>query len=85
MLSEASARVSGCMCTVCVWMLTRLVPSRVCAQPQCLFYAACVQSAFAHMHEQSIAYRDLKPENLLFDVSGYIKVGGRRRTHSGHT
>lgn len=38
------------------------------------FYAANVLLAFKHMHDKSIAYRDLKPENLLIDNLGYIKV-----------
>lgn len=38
------------------------------------FYAACVTSAFTHMHDNKIVYRDLKPENLLLDSEGYIKI-----------
>jgi len=41
---------------------------------QSRFYAACVQSAFAYLHDKNIVYRDLKPENLLFDEFGYLKV-----------
>ena len=43
-------------------------------EPQARFYAGCVQSAFAYLHDKSIVYRDLKPENLLFDAQGYLKV-----------
>jgi len=43
-------------------------------EPHARFYAACVQSAFAYMHDKNIVYRDLKPENLLFDDLGYLKV-----------
>ena len=43
-------------------------------EDQSRFYAACVQSAFAYMHDRMIVYRDLKPENLLFDETGYLKV-----------
>ena len=38
------------------------------------FYTACVASAFTYLHERKIAYRDLKPENLLFDADGYLKI-----------
>ena len=37
------------------------------------FYAANVILAFKHLHSKNIAYRDLKPENLLIDHKGYIK------------
>jgi len=38
------------------------------------FYAANVILAFKHLHSKNIAYRDLKPENLLIDGKGYVKV-----------
>jgi len=38
------------------------------------FYAACVLDAFVYLHEKTIVYRDLKPENLMIDELGYIKV-----------
>lgn len=38
------------------------------------FYAANVILAFKHIHGKGIAYRDLKPENLLLDTEGYLKV-----------
>jgi len=43
-------------------------------ESQSRFYAACVESAFAYLHDKRIVYRDLKPENLLFDAEGYLKV-----------
>lgn len=38
------------------------------------FYAANVVLAFKYMHSKGISYRDLKPENLLLNHDGYLKV-----------
>lgn len=38
------------------------------------FYSMNVILAFKHLHNKGIAYRDLKPENLLMDSKGYLKV-----------
>jgi len=43
-------------------------------EPSARFYIASVVLAFEHMHTRSIAYRDLKPENLILDSQGYLKV-----------
>eukprot|EP00930_Biecheleria_cincta_P030868 TRINITY_DN2139_c0_g2_i1.p1 TRINITY_DN2139_c0_g2~~TRINITY_DN2139_c0_g2_i1.p1 ORF type:complete len:800 (+),score=169.09 TRINITY_DN2139_c0_g2_i1:86-2485(+) len=38
------------------------------------FYSAGVVLAFEHCHERHIIYRDLKPENLLLNEKGQLKV-----------
>jgi cGMP-dependent protein kinase len=38
------------------------------------FYTACVVLAFEYLQAKHYIYRDLKPENLLIDKRGYIKV-----------
>lgn len=42
--------------------------------PAVKFYAGNVLLAFKHLHARNIAYRDLKPENLLMNHNGYLKV-----------
>lgn len=38
------------------------------------FYASQIVLAFEYLHSFSIVYRDLKPENLLIGINGYLKV-----------
>jgi len=57
-------------------------------EPTARFFAACVVSAFEYMHSKNIIYRDLKPENLLLDKQGYLKVtdfGFAKDISSGRT
>eukprot|EP00753_Platysulcus_tardus_P016257 PLAT5565.1.p1 GENE.PLAT5565.1~~PLAT5565.1.p1 ORF type:complete len:720 (-),score=419.53 PLAT5565.1:286-2445(-) len=44
------------------------------SENQARFYAASVVSAFRAIHARNIAYRDLKPENLILDDHGFVKV-----------
>lgn len=52
------------------------------------FYSAAVVCAFEEMHRQKIAYRDLKPENMVLDSRGYVKLvdlGLAKQVLSGST
>lgn len=39
-----------------------------------LFFASEIVLAFEYLHSKDIAYRDLKPENLLVDKDGHVRI-----------
>ena len=43
-------------------------------ESQSKFYACQIVLAFEYLHFLDIVYRDLKPENLLIDENGYLKI-----------
>ncbi|XP_015520818.1 cGMP-dependent protein kinase, isozyme 1 [Neodiprion lecontei] len=55
-----------------VW--TTLQQKRFFNDPTSQFMVGCVVEALDHLHSLNIVYRDLKPENLMLDSRGYLKL-----------
>lgn len=57
-----------------LWTVIQKQKHRCFDEKAAQFMAGCVIEAFDYLHKRNIVYRDLKPENLLLDSQGYIKV-----------
>lgn len=55
-------------------MFSLLRKSARFSESQSLFYASQIVLVLEYLHSLDVIYRDLKPENLLFDRQGYLKV-----------
>lgn len=51
-----------------------LAKKRRFSEDQTRFYAAQIVLALEHLHSKDVVYRDLKPENVLIDSKGYIRI-----------
>ena len=38
------------------------------------FFIACLMQALEYLHNKSVLHRDVKPENLVFDEKGYMRL-----------
>ncbi|XP_077782812.1 cGMP-dependent protein kinase 1-like isoform X1 [Podarcis muralis] len=52
----------------------KLREARCFSEPVAVFCSACVVEALDYLHAQGVVYRDLKPENLMLDAKGYVKL-----------
>lgn len=49
-------------------------------EPIAKVYASEIVIALEYLHRKNIVYRDLKPENVLLDEMGHIKITGKKKS-----
>ena len=55
-------------------MFTHLRKTGRYSEENARFYASQIVLTFEYLHYLNIVYRDLKPENVLYDSNGYVKL-----------
>ncbi len=55
-------------------MFTHLRKTGRYPEDNACFYASQIVLTFEYLHHLNIVYRDLKPENVLYDSNGYVKI-----------
>ena len=55
-------------------MYTHTIKSGEIKESRARFYCAEIVLTLNHLHENKIVYRDLKPQNIIVDNEGHIKL-----------
>lgn len=69
----------------CVYMITEYISggelhaairtiTTVLTRSQAMFYTGCILLMLEALNDRDVVYRDLKPENLMLDSQGYLKL-----------
>ena len=55
-------------------LFTRLADHPGLPEEEATFVLGCVTLVLEHLHARHFVYRDIKPENLMLDARGYVKL-----------
>jgi serine/threonine protein kinase len=50
------------------------LPNKHYNEKETKFLCACVIIALEYIHSKGVVHRDVKPENLVFDDKGYLRL-----------